>query len=116
MTQKNYVTKMLIVFLMFLQYTVVSQNATSYSIGKTYKIKSKVLNEERTYILELPSSYKTGETKYPILVLLDGEMSYHSHSGILNHMTQGRQIPEMIIVAITNVDRNQRLYTNKIFN
>ncbi len=107
MTQKNYVTKMLIVFLMFLQYTVVSQNATSYSIGKTYKIKSKVLNEERTYILELPSSYKTGETKYPILVLLDGEMSYHSHSGILNHMTQGRQIPEMIIVAITNVDRNR---------
>ena len=107
MTQKNYVTKMLIVFLMFLQYTVVSQNTTSYSIGKTYKIKSKVLNEERTYILELPSSYKTGETKYPILVLLDGEMSYHSHSGILNHMTQGRQIPEMIIVAITNVDRNR---------
>ena len=107
MIKKHYVAKVLITFLLFLQYTVNSQNGTSFSIGKTFKIHSKILNEDRNYILELPSSYEKGETKYPVLVLLDGEMSYHSHSGILNHMTQGRQIPEMIIVAITNVDRNR---------
>ena len=107
MKKKNKITKVLIAFLIVLQYTVNSQNGTSFSIGKTFKIHSKILNEDRNYILELPSSYEKGETKYPVLVLLDGEMSYHSHSGILNHMTQGRQIPEMIIVAITNVDRNR---------
>jgi len=105
MITKNNFTKMLIVFLVFLQYATTAQTSTPYSIGKTYKINSKILKEERSYILELPSSYETNKKKYPILVLLDGEMSYHSHSGILNHMTQGGQIPEMIIVAVTNVDR-----------
>jgi predicted alpha/beta superfamily hydrolase len=99
------ITKVLIVFLMFLQYNAFGQNATPYLIGNTYKIHSKILKEDRSYIVELPSSYKTSKAKYPILVLLDGEVSYHSHSGILKHMTEGRQIPEMIIVAITNVDR-----------
>ena len=101
------ITKVLIAFLLFLQHTAFGQNATPYSIGKTYKIHSKILKEDRSYILELPRSYETSKKNYPILVLLDGEVSYHSHSGILNHMTEGRQIPEMILVAITNVDRNR---------
>lgn len=107
MITKHNITTMLIAFLMFLQHTAIGQKSTPYSIGKTFKIDSKILKEERSYILELPSSYETSKQNYPILVLLDGEMSYHSHSGILNHMTQGGQIPEMIIVAITNVDRNR---------
>jgi len=107
MITKYNITKVLVAFLMFLQYAANSQHATPYSIGKTYKIHSKILKEERSYILELPSSYETSKKNYPLLVLLDGEVNYHSHSGILNHMTQGRQIPEMIIVAITNVDRNR---------
>ena len=103
----NLITKVLFAFLMFLQYTIIAQNSTPYSIGKTFNIYSKILKENRSYILELPSSYETSKKNYPLLVLLDGEVSYHSHSGILKHMTDGRQIPEMIIVAITNVDRNR---------
>lgn len=98
-------TKMFFTFLIFLQYTIIAQNVRAYTIGNTYKIQSKILQEERTYILELPSSYETNKKEYPLLVLLDGEVNYHSHSGIINHMTQGGQIPEMIIVAINNVDR-----------
>ncbi len=105
MITKNKIAKVLIAFLVFLQWNAIGQNETPYSIGKTYKIYSNILKEDRSYILELPSSYETSKKNYPILVLLDGEVSYHSHSGILNHMTEGRQIPEMIIVAITNVDR-----------
>lgn len=104
---KNKITKVLIAFLMFLQWNAIGQNPTPYSIGNTYKIHSKVLNENRNYILELPSSYETSNKEYPLLVLLDGEVRYHSYSGILKQMTQGNQIPEMIIVAITNVDRNR---------
>lgn len=103
----NLITKVFFAFLMCLQCTIIAQNSTSYSIGKTYKIHSKILKENRSYILELPSSYETSKKNYPLLVLLDGEVSYHSHSGILKHMTDGRQIPEMIIVAINNVDRNR---------
>jgi len=105
MIKKYKITKVLIAFLVFLQWNAIGQNGTPFSIGKTYKIQSEILKEARNYILELPSSYETSKKNYPILVLLDGEVSYHSYSGILNQMTQGGQIPEMIIVAITNVDR-----------
>lgn len=105
MMKINKISKVLIAFLMVLQCNVFGQNKTSYSIGDTYKIYSEILKESRSYIVELPNSYKKSKANYPILVLLDGEVNYHSHSGILKHMTDGRQIPEMIIVAITNVDR-----------
>ena len=105
MITKFKITKVFIAFLMFFQYNVFGQTAAPYSIGRTYKIHSEILKEDRSYILELPNSYQTSKKNYPILVLLDGEVNYHSHSGILKHMTDGRQIPEMIIVAITNVDR-----------
>ena len=86
MIKKNKITKVLIAFLVFLQWNAIGQNERPYSIGKTYKIHSKILKEERNYILELPSSYETSNNNYPILVLLDGEVNYHSHSGILKHM------------------------------
>ncbi|WP_394748876.1 alpha/beta hydrolase-fold protein [Spongiimicrobium salis] len=74
-------------------------------IGSAYTMTSKVLKEERTYIVGLPDSYHDTKNSYPVLVLLDGEVRFHSHSGIINQMARGRQVPEMIIVAITNVDR-----------
>ncbi len=94
------------VFILF-QLQVMGQSATDFVIGSKHTIQSKILNEERTYFLELPASYDGSSKEYPILVLLDGEVTYHSHSGIIKQMVQGGQIPEMIIVAITNVDRER---------
>jgi predicted alpha/beta superfamily hydrolase len=74
-------------------------------IGTEYKITSEILKEERAYIIGLPDSYDETKNSYPILVLLDGGFRFHSHSGIINQMVRGGQIPEMIIVAIPNVDR-----------
>ncbi len=74
-------------------------------IGTEYKMTSEILKEERTYIVGLPDSYDETSDSYPILVLLDGGFRFHSHSGIINQMVRGGQIPEMIIVAIPNVDR-----------
>ncbi|MFD2567633.1 alpha/beta hydrolase-fold protein [Pseudotenacibaculum haliotis] len=105
MIKINKLTKVILALLMSLQCFAFAQESTPYSIGKTYKIHSNILNENRSYIVELPDSYGKGEKEYPLLVLLDGEVNYHSHSGIIKHMTQSRQIPEMIIVAIVNVDR-----------
>lgn len=85
--------------------TVYSQDNIPYVIGNIYTIESKILKENREYIIEIPDSYNASKHDYPLLVILDGENSYHSYSGIIKHMTSARQIPEMIIVAIKNVDR-----------
>ena len=105
MTGKIYITQILILSLMIFQLQATAQETTAFVIGTNHNIESKILNEERTYILELPDSYKESSKNYPLLVLLDGEVNYHGHSGILKQMVQGGQIPEMIIVAINNVDR-----------
>ena len=105
MKRINNISKILFVFFTLFQLQAVAQNASGFVIGTSHTIQSKILNEARTYFLELPESYETSSKEYPILVLLDGEVTYHSHSGILKQMVQGGQIPEMIIVAITNVDR-----------
>jgi len=105
MKRIDHISGVLLAFFTLFQLQTVAQNASTYVIGTSHTIQSKVLNEERIYFLELPESYKTSSKEYPILVLLDGEVTYHSHSGILKQMVQGGQIPEMIIIAITNVDR-----------
>lgn len=105
MIKKHNISKVLIAFFILFQLQVFGQKAEPFAIGTIHKIQSKILNEERSYFLELPGSYKTSSKKYPVLVLLDGEVTYHSHSGILKQMVQGGQIPELIIIAITNVDR-----------
>ncbi len=103
---KNNIPLQYIIVVLLLSFsTLMGQKKTPYTIGETYQIQSEILNEQREFIVELPDSYHNSQKKYPLVVILDGEVNYHSHSGVIKHMTQGRQMPEVIIVAIKNVDR-----------
>lgn len=82
-----------------------AQETNDIVIGKKYKIQSTILNEERTYVVGLPTSYASSTQSYPILVMLDGRSTFHSYTGMIDQMSQSRQIPEMITVAIYNTDR-----------
>ncbi len=78
-----------------------------YTVGENVTFKSNILNEERTIIVYLPASHGIGDKTYPVMYLLDGGYHYHHASGIVQFLsTQGR-MPEMILVAITNVDRTR---------
>jgi len=100
--------------------SVYSQNDESISIGNTFKIYSTILNEERTYHISLPDSYKDNSQfkKYPVLILLDGYTHFKTTAGIVHFMSSYNNrnylIPEMIIVAIENVDRERDLTVTKI--
>jgi hypothetical protein len=76
-------------------------------IGKKVSINSAVLGEERTMLVYLPDSYEFTDNKYPVLYLLDGGYHFHHVSGIVNFLSGQGKIPEMIIVGITNIDRNR---------
>lgn len=82
-------------------------------IGKEYKIQSRILGEERRYVVNLPGSYENDEfyvqKKYPVLILLDGDTHFHSASGIIRYMGGNEQIPEMIVVAVSNTNRTRDL-------
>ena len=90
--------------------------AASLTIGTVDSIYSKVIKEQRPYLVYLPPSYKdTTYTpqRYPVLYLLDGDAHFHSVTGLLQILGTGVNgtfvVPEMIVVAIPNTNRMRDL-------
>jgi hypothetical protein len=81
--------------------------------GEPYTLHSKILNEDRPYWVYLPPSYKPTRNhapqKYPVLYLTDGESSFPWACEVVQFMGDMLQIPELIVVAIPNTDRNRDL-------
>ena len=100
---------------------VKSQDVGQIVIGTKYILHSNTLNEDREYWVSLPESYSNEESsyrKYPLLIVLDGRAHFRSITGMVNYMSSGyngnRRIPEMIVVAIQNVDRRRDFTPDKI--
>lgn len=111
----------LLLLLLVEVHLAVSQNADHIVIGTMHTLYSSTLNEDREYWVSLPESYdKESQSykKYPLLIILDGRVHFRSISGMVNYMSSGyngnRKIPEMIIVAIQNVNRNRDFTPDKI--
>ena len=99
---------------------VKSQNAGQIDIGTKYILHSNILNEDREYWVSLPESYSKEESsykRYPVLIVLDGNAHFKSITGMVNYMSSGhngnRRIPEMIVVAIQNVNRRRDFTPDK---
>jgi predicted alpha/beta superfamily hydrolase len=78
------------------------------SIGQKDSIYSKILNESREIWVYLPQNYQAGY-QYPVVYLLDGESFFHYCTGIISHLSDNSVIPQMIVVAIINTNRNRDL-------
>jgi len=82
-------------------------------IGKTDSVKSKILNEERTVWVYLPTGYDTAATqKYPVIYLLDADWNFAAFSGMVHELREvigNTVVPQTIIVAIPNTDRTRDL-------
>ncbi|MEM7514841.1 MAG: alpha/beta hydrolase-fold protein [Bacteroidota bacterium] len=77
------------------------------TIGERGTIYSKVLNEHRNFSVYLPPSHMdtTLTEEYPVIYVLDGDWYFHVTSGIIQYAKGAFKLPEMIVVAISNVDR-----------
>ena len=101
--------------------TSFAQQVTDIILGTEFTIQSNILNEERTCLISLPDSYHDTsevENTYPIIILLDGAVHFKTASGIVHFMSSSRNrnylMPETIIIAIENVDRERDLTVTKI--
>ncbi|MDT1000406.1 hypothetical protein RNI08_32250, partial [Pseudomonas aeruginosa] len=50
-----------------------AEKPDAFAIGEQFHIQSKVLAENRTYIIHTPGGYKGSKDAYPVLVVLDAE-------------------------------------------
>lgn len=90
------------------------ENDTAFKLGRRDTVYSEILRETRHYWVHLPSSYydkSIQPMKYPVLYVLDGNIHFHSITGMIEILSSGvngtHVIPEMIIVAILNTDRTR---------
>src|SRR5687767_722006 len=75
-------------------------------IGQSHRLRSAVLNEERTYRVQLPDSYAWAkDRRYPVLYVLDGKTHFPHTSGSVGYLAAQGEIPEMIVVAIDSTVR-----------
>ena len=117
---KNLIIAFLCIILFGVQSTF-GQNKKDIIIGSEFVINSSILNEDRICLISLPDSYydiSEQEKKYPIIVLLDGSTHFKAATGIVHFMSSNRNrnhfMPETIIIAIENVDRERDFTVTKI--
>ena len=72
-------------------------------------IQSKVLGEERAFLVRTPPGYQQGSDKYPVLYLTDGDRHIGHTAATVEFLAQNGRMPEMIIVGIGNTDRTRDL-------
>lgn len=83
---------------------------TAYQL-ETLTIQSKALQESRTITVQLPKSYTAKPTqRYPVIYRLDGQENLPLMNAVLEQLQQAGAAPEVIIVAIENVDRLRDFY------
>lgn len=92
------------------------KKTTLITIGEKHSLDSEVLGEEREYWVHLPYSHDDpphAPQSYPVIYLLDGDVHFHSVTGLTTFMGRGVnynfQIPEFIVVALPNTDRTRDL-------
>src|SRR6187431_2818954 len=91
-----------IVLLAFLSFS-------SFSQVKTINFDSGYLQQKRELYVSLPASYEKNPTKrYPLLVLMDGDYLLNPFLQTLNFGAHWDDLPELIIVGISQGKNNQR--------
>jgi len=100
---------MLTVFGMIVFGGAVQGQDDSIIIGKTVKLQSAILNEERTVQISLPNGYEKSHERYPVIFVLDGRGQFAQAVGAVRFLGKVNKIPQAIVIGIPNTNRNRDL-------
>ena len=79
-------------------------------LGEAVVFRSAILNEDRELQITLPESYSGTTVKYPVLFVLDGSSNILHATASARFLAHARnRVPEAIVVAIPNRNRNRDL-------
>jgi len=93
--------------LLVLTTVVQAQEGEKRSRNQAITIKSTLLDETRHISIYLPADYAYSQAKYPVLYLLDGGTHLQHASGAVDYLHSRGSIPDIIVVAIHNIDRTR---------
>jgi predicted alpha/beta superfamily hydrolase len=84
-----------------------AQDGEKFSRNQATKITSEILDEPRQISIYLPDDYAYSKTRYPVLYLLDGGTHLQHASAAVDYHSGRGTIPDIIVVAIHNIDRSR---------
>jgi len=100
--------RLLIPAILFLLTTAVYvQGQEIFSRSQAIRIVSSILHEPRNMSIYLPDDYAYSNSKYPVLYLLDGGTHLQHAGGAADYLSTQGSIPDIIVVAIHNIDRSR---------
>ena len=68
-------------------------------------IVSKVLSKNRAFEIQLPRSFnRDNKTKYPLIIVMDGDHLFNMVSGTVDYLSYWGDVPENIVVGIKQID------------
>jgi predicted alpha/beta superfamily hydrolase len=81
------------------------QNVRDVNDLNLYNSRSKLLNSQFVddtfhIFISLPDDYNSTDKRYPVLYVLDGDISYGMAAGIARYLEIGGNIPELIVIGI----------------
>lgn len=74
-----------------------------------YRLRSEVLGEVRTILVQRPPAAATQPAPMMVLYLLDGDAHFDHVRGIVNFLAGNGRLPPTLLVAIPNTDRTRDL-------
>ncbi|MBN1272751.1 MAG: tetratricopeptide repeat protein [Candidatus Aminicenantes bacterium] len=98
----------LMALVVFIMPMFAQEDGDPVSIGIYRKLHSKVLDEDRVLLVNLPRGYDETTIRYPVLYILYGgqvEGYFADAVHIVCRLNEASRIPDMIIVGVKNVDR-----------
>ena len=93
--------------LVILSTAVLGQGMDEKYRTRAIKIESGILDESRAISIYLPDDYNYSKVKYPVLYLLDGGAHLQHASAAADYLSVRGLIPDIIVVAIHNIDRSR---------
>ena len=80
----------------------------------TLRVKSTVLGEDRPILVRTPRGYETGNARYPVLYLTDGDAHITHTAASIDFLARNGRMSELIVVGIPNTDRMRDLSPTRV--
>jgi uncharacterized protein len=104
MKNTSFISALIFVFAFFAITAKAQTNPNNITIGVIDSVDSKILNEKRRVLIHVP---KGENKKFPVLYVLDGDDHFEALVGMIKRLNSTDNCPEMIIVGISNANRNR---------
>ena len=102
----------LLYILLAFQGIIAQNNSTDFNVGKTLKLNSVILNQEREIQIYLPEDYQTSKEKCPVIYVFDSQKYFLNAVSYQQNLRFQEESPGFIVVGIKTKNNERR----KIYN